>query len=102
MLRRQFLGRVGGLMIAMTAAVGRGAPAAQSSSERVGLGTVIFRNRFAQTKPKSIATIANPLTLLEVPKYYRDRFGTRNLEFWSNHFESLDPSYLAELRDRVQ
>jgi len=84
------------------AAVSGVAHAAGSAGDRVGLGTVIFRNRFAQTQPKTSVAIAEPLTLLEVPAYYRRRFGIRNLEFWSHHFESLDVPYLDELRERVR
>jgi len=76
--------------------------AARSRGDRVGMGTVIFRNRFEQTRPKSVTNLADPLTLLTVPAYYRERFGVRNLEFWSHHFESLDKPYLQELRDRVK
>ena len=66
------------------------------------MGTVIFRNRFEQTRPKGIAAIEAPLTLLTVPAYYRERFGVHNLEFWSHHFESLDNTYLKELKARVK
>jgi sugar phosphate isomerase/epimerase len=66
------------------------------------MGTVLFRSRFVQTKPKAVAELANPLTLREVPAYYRERFGIRQLEFWSNHFESLDAAYLKDLRGRIK
>ena len=66
------------------------------------MGTVIFRNRFEQTRPKGIAALEDPLTLLGVPAYSAERFGIRNLEFSGNHFESLETAYLVELRDRVQ
>jgi sugar phosphate isomerase/epimerase len=66
------------------------------------MGTVIFRNRFAQTRPKGMAEVGNPLTLLDVPAYYRERFAIRNLEFWSHHFESLEKPYLNELRARLK
>jgi sugar phosphate isomerase/epimerase len=99
MNRRTFLIRIGGLMIS----VGPGsASAARSTDDRVGMGTVIFRNRFEQTRPKGIAEVKNPLTLLSVPAYYRERFGVRKLEFWSNHFESLEKPYLIEVRSRVK
>ena len=65
------------------------------------MGTVIFRNRFAQTRANSPTGHADPLTLLEVPALYRERFGVRNLEFWSKHFESRDKPYLMELAGRV-
>jgi sugar phosphate isomerase/epimerase len=99
MHRREFLLGSSGLVIS----VGFGpARAARSVDDRIGMGTVIFRNRFEQTKPKGIAEIKSPLTLLSVPAYYRERFGIRKLEFWSNHFESLEKSYLTEVRERVK
>lgn len=76
--------------------------AAHPSNDRVGMGTVIFRNRFEQTKPKAVSALENPLTLSSVPAYYRERFGIRQLEFWSKHFVSLEKPYLLEVRDRVK
>jgi sugar phosphate isomerase/epimerase len=73
-----------------------------SNEDRLAMGTVLFRHRFRQTKPQELATLTNELTLLDVPAYYRERFGIRNLEFWSYHFESLEPSYLKELRRRIE
>jgi sugar phosphate isomerase/epimerase len=100
MHRRNFLIRSGGLVITVSAGL---TPllAAGPANDRVGMGTVIFRNRFEQTRPKAIAGLENPLTLLSVPAYYRERFGIRNLEFWSKHFASLEPPYLQELRGRI-
>jgi sugar phosphate isomerase/epimerase len=100
MRRRSFLVRIGSVLITVTGA--DSAHAARSASDRVGMGTVIFRNRFEQTKPKGTGVLANPLTLLEVPAYYRERFAVRKLEFWSNHFESLETAYLKDLRSRVK
>ena len=54
MQRRTFLIRSSGLMIS----VGLGHPLApRVADDRVGMGTVIFRNRFEQTKPKGIAAL---------------------------------------------
>jgi sugar phosphate isomerase/epimerase len=75
--------------------------AGSNKSERLGMSTVTFRNRFTQTKPAAVA-LQNELTLLSVPAYYRERFGVRNLEFWSNHFQSLESTYLQELRASVK
>jgi sugar phosphate isomerase/epimerase len=101
MLRRTFLVRAGGLTVSVTAGL-NAVLAAQPRTDRVGLGTVIFRGRFEQTKPKSVTSLANPLRLIDVPAYYRKRFAIGNLEFWSHHFESLDKPYLEELRARVK
>jgi sugar phosphate isomerase/epimerase len=73
-----------------------------ANADRLAMGTVLFRHRFRQTKPEELATLTNELTLLDVPAYYRERFGIRNLELWSYHFESLEPSYLKELRRRIE
>jgi sugar phosphate isomerase/epimerase len=101
MHRRSFLVRSTSLAVTVAAGV-HAAHAAPAAGERVGLGTVIFRSRFEQTRPKGGVVPANPLTLLDVPAYYAKRFGVRNLEFWSHHFASLEAPYLAELRARVQ
>lgn len=98
MRRRTFLFRAGG--VALSVAVSHGVHSA-AAADRVGMGTVTLRNRFEQTKAKG-AVLENPLTLLEVPAYYRERFAVRQLEFWSKHFESLEPAYLKDLRRRIQ
>jgi sugar phosphate isomerase/epimerase len=100
MQRREFLVRIGGVAISVS---GLGtARAARAAADRVGMGTVILRNRFEQTRPKAASTLSNPLRLLVVPSYYRERFDIGKLEFWSNHFESLEKPYLNELRARVK
>ena len=68
--------------------------------ERVGMTTVVFRFRFAQTR-RNYAGEEALLTLPEVPEYFADRFGIHNVEFWSQHFESLEPDYLARLKAAV-
>jgi sugar phosphate isomerase/epimerase len=99
MQRRTFLVRVGSLSLSLAAGPGF-ATTFKSAHERVGLGTVTFRTRFEQTRPKDGAN-SRPLALLQVPEYYRDRFKISSLEFWSRHFESLDETYLKELRRRI-
>lgn len=65
------------------------------------MGTVLFRNRFRQTRPDDLSSDYNELTLLEVPEFYRDRFGLNKVEFWSYHFESLEPGYLKQLKNNL-
>jgi sugar phosphate isomerase/epimerase len=38
------------------------------------------------------------LTLEKVPEFFRDRFGIYQPEFWSEHFESREASYLKDLK----
>lgn len=100
MNRRSFLFRTSGLVISASLASNR-VFADAASNDRLGMGTVLFRHRFKQTKPDELVELRNELTLLEVPAYYRERFAIRNLEFWSYHFESLDKAYLEALRARI-
>jgi sugar phosphate isomerase/epimerase len=65
---------------------------------RIGLTTVVFRNRFTTTNPDATG---NLLSLEQVPEYFRDRFGIYQPEFWSEHFESREPSYLKELKQAL-
>ena len=74
----------------------------QDALERVGLTTVTFRFRFAQTRPASYAGDEPLLTLLEVPEYFADRFGIHNVELWSQHFESRSPGYLGDLKGSIE
>jgi sugar phosphate isomerase/epimerase len=99
MNRRTFLLESSGLLLSIALAPQLTAAA---PSDRLAMGTVLFRHRFRQTKPPELATLQNELTLLDVPAYYRERFGIRNLEFWSYHFESLESAYLKELRGRIE
>lgn len=69
--------------------------------DRIALGTLLFRYRFKQTKPKEMPVIKDELTLLDVPQHHRDRFGIHKLEFWNEHFESLEPAYLTALREKI-
>jgi len=62
---------------------------------RIGLTTVVFRNRFLSTNPDASGDL---LSLEKIPEYFRDRFGIYQPEFWSEHFESREPSYLKELK----
>jgi len=101
MHRRTFLVHNCGLLISVCLGSSV-ACAASTKNDRLGMSTVTFRHRFKQTKPKDATALTDELTLLDVPGYYRDRFRVRNLEFWSNHFESLDRTYLKELRARIE
>lgn len=100
--RRTFLFRTSGLVLTawLSPALLRAARVSDSRMHRIGMGTVLFRTRFAQTAPKDPDSSPD-LTLLDVPQYYRDRFNVSQVELWSYHFESLDRDYLEELRSRL-
>lgn len=102
MNRRTFFFGSGGLLLSVWVSSSAFRMAYANKMDRIGMGTVLFRYRFKQTRPKEITALNNELTLLAVPEYYRSRFDIANLEFWSNHFESLEPGYLAALKDRIR
>jgi sugar phosphate isomerase/epimerase len=68
--------------------------------KRIGMSSVTFRARFAQTRIRNHPKVAE-LKLTEVPEYFADRFKLHNVEFWSLHFESQGPSYLEELKRKI-
>ena len=66
------------------------------------MSTVLFRRRFEQTRPAGEPATTPRLELLDVPEFFADRYGLRQVEFWSRHFASLDDAYLRELRRRLR
>ena len=96
MKRRKFIQNSGVAAGALLAAPSFfNACSANDSMSRIGLTTVVFRNRFLSTNPDASGDL---LTLETVPEYFQDRFGIYQPEFWSEHFESTEPSYLKELK----
>ncbi|MEQ9438935.1 MAG: sugar phosphate isomerase/epimerase family protein [Cyclobacteriaceae bacterium] len=70
-------------------------------TNRIGLTTVVFRNRFQATCPKGMA-LQDELTLLDIPEYFTDRFGIHQIELWAKHFESNSPAYLEDLKKQLK
>lgn len=101
MNRREFVFRSSGLVLSVCV-LPSFIPVFQNKMDRIGMGTVLFRDRFKQTKPNGVENIANELALLDVPEFYRQRFGIDKVEFWSTHFESLEPSYLNQLKSKLK
>lgn len=66
--------------------------------DRIGLTTVVFRDRFEATSQD----LKDKLTLPEVPEYFVDRFKIHNVEFWSRHFESTSKAYLSDLSVKLK
>jgi sugar phosphate isomerase/epimerase len=62
---------------------------------RIGMTTVVFRDRFEDGS-------TDRLTLSDAPEYYKDRFGIKNIEYWSKHFESREKSYLNDLKKALR
>jgi len=99
MKRRQFIQKSGAAAGAMLAAPSFfTACSGKDPMSRIGLTTVVFRNRFLSTNPDAAGDI---LTLEKIPEYFRDRFSIYQPEFWSEHFESREPSYLKDLKSAL-
>ena len=104
MKRRTFLkASIGGLPVWIGTGYAVAGPnrASSNSMRRVGMSTVTFRTRFRATQDMGTPDMEHELTLLDIPEYFADRFGLRNVEFWSKHFESRTPSYLQELKKKI-
>lgn len=69
---------------------------------KIAMSTVNFRERFRQTRAQEFKDDFDELTLLDIPEYFGDRFGLSNVEFWSKHFDSIQNSYLSELKKAIK
>jgi sugar phosphate isomerase/epimerase len=69
--------------------------------DRIGLTTVVFRNRFQSTCPKDVA-LREELSLSSIPEYFADRFGIHNVELWALHFESTNDTYLDDIKKALK
>lgn len=103
MKRREFVVKSGGLVLSawVLPAVAKEL-LIQDKADRLALGTLLFRYRFSRTKPRQWETIKDELTLLDVPEHHGDKFGIRKIEFWNEHFESLEMDYLEKLRKKIK
>src|SRR5882724_4493178 len=104
MNRRKFIFQSSGLVLTVLTAssfAGRRL-VSKDKMDRLAMGTLLWRYQFKQTKPKETPVIENELTLLDIPEHHRDKFGIKKLEFWSEHFESLDQDYLAKLKEKIR
>ncbi len=109
MNRREFIFKSSGLVLTAYAgpvfaeiAPTNSVSGPRDKMDRIAMGTLLFRYQFKQTKPRELAAIKNELTLLDVPEHHRDKFGVRKIEFWNEHFESLEPDYLARLKQKIK
>jgi len=99
MYRRRFIQRTGIATGALlTAPFLLSACSSSDPMSRIGLTTVVFRKRFISTNPEASGDL---LALEKIPQYVRDRFGIYQPEFWSEHFESREPTYLKGLKEAL-
>src|SRR3982751_5279417 len=84
---------------------GRGGPA-NVSAEKLARVEIMTLNHNSMIKlPWQEATPQRTLDIFDLPQYYVDMYGVRNVEFQSNHIaqnnDSPDLSYIRELRAKL-
>jgi sugar phosphate isomerase/epimerase len=67
--------------------------------KRLAIGTWSFRS--VLRGPQSDAQ-QSPMGLPDLPEVIFDKLGICNIEPWNRHFESLDPGYLAQIREATR
>ncbi|HXI38709.1 MAG TPA: TIM barrel protein [Bryobacteraceae bacterium] len=103
MKRREFMIHSGMGAFALSASRGAdGQPDSDAKRERVCVSSWSFHNLFTATHDKNAQPLDNPLKALDFPEMIADRYHVHNLEIVSPHFESSEPSYLRELRGRLE
>jgi len=66
--------------------------------KRIGICTWSLHAYFASTRPKDSKWPGSLIELREFPELAADRYHVHNLELVNTHFESTQPSYLADLK----
>lgn len=69
---------------------------------RAGVSSWSFRNYFASTRQSTSTRPGALMTLLEFPRVIADRYDVHHLEFSSLHFDSVEITYLEQLRKAVR
>lgn len=103
MKRRDFIFQSSGLALSVWASPALAKlPVSKNKLDRMAMGTLLWRYQFKQTKPQEITNITNELILADIPQHHRDKFGIKKIEFWSEHFESLDRGYLDGIKSKIK
>ena len=84
---------------------GRGGPANVSAQKLARIGIMTLNHSSIIKLPWQEATPARTLDIFDIPKYYVDVYGVRNVEFQSNHVaqdaDNPDLAYIKELKARL-
>src|SRR5690242_12047127 len=103
MHRRDFLLR-------STAALGAAAfvradstSAGSAKMARIGISTWSFHNQFSNTRDDDAPPMKGaPLQALDYPEMIADRYHIHQMEIVAPHFASMEPSYLRDLKSRLE
>jgi sugar phosphate isomerase/epimerase len=112
MTRRRFLLRTTEVAAASLSAVAGHGSARQAhraygfdpydKRNRVGISSWSFHNYFQTTREKDLNDAGSALVLLDFPEMIADRYQVHNLEFVAPHFASTEPTYIQELKLKLQ
>jgi hypothetical protein len=84
---------------------GRGGPANVSAQKLARIAIMTLNHSSIIKLPWQEASPARTLDIFDLPKYYVDIYGVRNVEFQSNHIaqnaDTPDLAYIKELRARL-
>ncbi len=84
---------------------GRGGPANVSAQKLARIAIMTLNHSSIIKLPWQEATPVRTLDIFDVPKYYVDVYGVRNVEFQSNHIaqnaDNPDLAYIKELKARL-
>jgi len=104
MKRREFMIHSGAGALALCASTtGAQSPTPDGDAKRalVCVSSWSFHNLFTATHDQKAPQLDKPLKALDFPEIIADRYHVHNLEIVSPHFESSEPSYLRELKVRL-
>jgi sugar phosphate isomerase/epimerase len=74
------------------------AESGKAKSDRIGISSWSFHNFFTKTHEQDAAPLAKSWDLREFPAMIADRYGVHQLEMVAPHFESMQESYIADLK----
>ncbi len=89
--------------VGLTAAIGRSAHAQMSAtpSDRIGISSWSFHNFFSTTLDEKLPPLSKSWDIREFPAMIADRYHVHQLEMVAPHFESTKPSYVREVKNRL-
>jgi sugar phosphate isomerase/epimerase len=90
--RRRFLLQGAALASVLAAETGK------AKSDRIGISSWSFHNFFTKTHDKESGPLDKSWDLREFPAMIADRYGVHQMEMVAPHFESMQPSYIAEVK----
>ena len=77
--------------------------AGDPKSTRIGISTWSFHNFFTTTRDEGLPALAGkPWDVLDYPEMIADRYHVHEMEIVAPHFASMEPSYIREVKSRLE